>query len=173
MIIFLIRFFIVCYQQNLASYQFFFHPPHFIHKTGSLWILSLSLKEVFVLLSYFHKFLIFYEHSLELVLLQISLLQIKKMIKTPEFPPKKVLKWSSKVLEQRRLALETYLQVQLTFLSKGRLSILQIICADSMSMNTRHKTIVLVPNLHKVHSVTTCFHMCASITIIWKYRICL
>lgn len=33
------------------------------------------------------------------------------MIKTPEFPPKKVLKWNNKVLEQRRHGLETYLQV--------------------------------------------------------------
>jgi sorting nexin-22/24 len=39
-----------------------------------------------------------------------SILQIKKLMKTPEFPPKKVLKWNSKVLEQRRLGLEAYLQ---------------------------------------------------------------
>lgn len=36
--------------------------------------------------------------------------QLKKLIKTPEFPPKKVLKWSNKVLEQRRVGLESYLQ---------------------------------------------------------------
>ncbi|PVD20282.1 hypothetical protein C0Q70_20779 [Pomacea canaliculata] len=36
--------------------------------------------------------------------------QVKKMIKTPEFPPKKVLKWNNKVLEQRRHGLEAYLQ---------------------------------------------------------------
>ncbi|KAK7486807.1 hypothetical protein BaRGS_00021954 [Batillaria attramentaria] len=36
--------------------------------------------------------------------------QVKKMMKTPEFPPKKVLKWNSKVLEQRQRGLEAYLQ---------------------------------------------------------------
>ncbi|CAL1543888.1 unnamed protein product [Lymnaea stagnalis] len=36
--------------------------------------------------------------------------QLKKIIKTPEFPPKKVLKWNTKVLEQRRLGLDTYFQ---------------------------------------------------------------
>ncbi|KAK7009093.1 sorting nexin-24 [Biomphalaria glabrata] len=36
--------------------------------------------------------------------------QLKKVIKTPEFPPKKVLKWNSKVLEQRRIGLDTYFQ---------------------------------------------------------------
>lgn len=36
--------------------------------------------------------------------------QLKKQIKTPEFPPKKMMKFSNKVLEQRRLALQTYLQ---------------------------------------------------------------
>ncbi|XP_062580071.1 sorting nexin-24-like [Saccostrea cucullata] len=36
--------------------------------------------------------------------------QLKKQMKTPEFPPKKVMKFSYKVLEQRRLALQTYLQ---------------------------------------------------------------
>ncbi|XP_059159980.1 sorting nexin-24-like [Physella acuta] len=36
--------------------------------------------------------------------------QLKKIIKTPEFPPKKVLKWNTKVLEQRRLALDSYFQ---------------------------------------------------------------
>lgn len=37
--------------------------------------------------------------------------QLKKVIKTPEFPPKKVLKWNTKILEQRRLGLHTYFQV--------------------------------------------------------------
>ncbi|KAH9492963.1 Sorting nexin-24 [Bulinus truncatus] len=36
--------------------------------------------------------------------------QLKKVIKTPEFPPKKVLKWNTKVLEQRRVGLDTYFQ---------------------------------------------------------------
>ncbi|XP_048737075.2 sorting nexin-24-like [Ostrea edulis] len=36
--------------------------------------------------------------------------QLKKQMKTPEFPPKKVLKFSNKVLEHRRLALQTYIQ---------------------------------------------------------------
>nr|XP_022334197.1 sorting nexin-24-like [Crassostrea virginica] len=36
--------------------------------------------------------------------------QLKKQMKTPEFPPKKMMKFSNKVLEQRRLALQTYLQ---------------------------------------------------------------
>lgn len=36
--------------------------------------------------------------------------QLKKLITTPEFPPKKVLKWQSKVLESRRVILEAYLQ---------------------------------------------------------------
>ncbi|KAK7116624.1 sorting nexin-24-like isoform X2 [Littorina saxatilis] len=36
--------------------------------------------------------------------------QIKKLMKCPEFPPKKVLKWNNKVLEHRRFALEVYLQ---------------------------------------------------------------
>ncbi|BFY97112.1 hypothetical protein BsWGS_00152 [Bradybaena similaris] len=36
--------------------------------------------------------------------------QLKKVIKTPEFPPKKVLKWNTKILEQRRLGLHSYFQ---------------------------------------------------------------
>ncbi|KAK3602352.1 hypothetical protein CHS0354_013346 [Potamilus streckersoni] len=36
--------------------------------------------------------------------------QLKKMITAAEFPPKKVLKWSPKVLEQRRQGLQLYLQ---------------------------------------------------------------
>ncbi|WAQ98827.1 SNX24-like protein [Mya arenaria] len=36
--------------------------------------------------------------------------QLKKVVDTPEFPPKKVLKFSHKVVEQRRVALELYLQ---------------------------------------------------------------
>ncbi|KAH3833702.1 sorting nexin-24-like [Dreissena polymorpha] len=35
---------------------------------------------------------------------------LKKVITTPEFPPKKVLKFSNKVIEQRRVTLELYLQ---------------------------------------------------------------
>ncbi|XP_076465098.1 sorting nexin-24-like isoform X2 [Babylonia areolata] len=41
--------------------------------------------------------------------------QIKKMMKTPDFPPKKVLKWNNKVLEQRRHGLENYLQGVVTY----------------------------------------------------------
>ncbi|GFO36464.1 sorting nexin-24-like [Plakobranchus ocellatus] len=33
---------------------------------------------------------------------------LKKVTKTPEFPPKKVLKWNPKVLEQRRQGLDAY-----------------------------------------------------------------
>ncbi|XP_078475644.1 sorting nexin-24 isoform X3 [Lampetra planeri] len=36
--------------------------------------------------------------------------QLKKVIKTPEFPPKHVRNWVPKVLEQRRQGLEYYLQ---------------------------------------------------------------
>ena len=36
--------------------------------------------------------------------------KLKKIIWTPEFPPKKVLKWNVKNLELRRLGLEAYLQ---------------------------------------------------------------
>ena len=36
--------------------------------------------------------------------------QLKKIMKTPEFPPKKMLKFNAKVLEQRRLGLDTYFQ---------------------------------------------------------------
>jgi len=36
--------------------------------------------------------------------------KLKKLIWTPEFPPKKVLKWNAKNLELRRLGLEVYLQ---------------------------------------------------------------
>uniref|UniRef100_A0A0B6ZWY8 PX domain-containing protein n=1 Tax=Arion vulgaris TaxID=1028688 RepID=A0A0B6ZWY8_9EUPU len=36
--------------------------------------------------------------------------QLKKIMKTPEFPPKKVLKWNTKILEQRRLGLHAYFQ---------------------------------------------------------------
>ncbi|KAK3799091.1 hypothetical protein RRG08_051370 [Elysia crispata] len=35
---------------------------------------------------------------------------LKKVSKTPEFPPKKVLKWNPKVLEQRRVGLDAYFQ---------------------------------------------------------------
>jgi hypothetical protein len=34
-------------------------------------------------------------------------------MRVPEFPPKKVMKWNSKVLEQRRLGLQSYVQVTL------------------------------------------------------------
>ena len=37
--------------------------------------------------------------------------QLKKLILTPEFPPKKVMKFNTKVTEQRRVILEHYLQV--------------------------------------------------------------
>ncbi|XP_061432249.1 sorting nexin-24 isoform X2 [Lethenteron reissneri] len=37
--------------------------------------------------------------------------QLKKVIKTPEFPPKHVRNWVPKVLEQRRQGLEYYLQL--------------------------------------------------------------
>ncbi|ESO92577.1 hypothetical protein LOTGIDRAFT_204046 [Lottia gigantea] len=36
--------------------------------------------------------------------------ELKKLMATPFFPPKKVLKWNSKVLEHRRQALEAYLK---------------------------------------------------------------
>ncbi|XP_060564404.1 sorting nexin-24-like [Ruditapes philippinarum] len=36
--------------------------------------------------------------------------QLKKLIETPEFPPKKVLKFNQKIVEQRRVLLEAYLQ---------------------------------------------------------------
>ncbi|KAL5005137.1 hypothetical protein ScPMuIL_018593 [Solemya velum] len=36
--------------------------------------------------------------------------QLKKIIPTPEFPPKKVLKWNSRVIENRRQGLQVYLQ---------------------------------------------------------------
>lgn len=36
--------------------------------------------------------------------------KVKKRMATPEFPPKKVMKWNSKVLEHRRQGLEAYLQ---------------------------------------------------------------
>ena len=41
----------------------------------------------------------------------LLLQQLKTIIETPEFPPKKVMKWNLKVLEQRRQGLEYYLQV--------------------------------------------------------------
>lgn len=54
--------------------------------------------------------------------------QVKKMMKTREFPPKKVLKWNNKVLEQRRLGLESYLQgvVMYEAVPKAVLEFLQI-----------------------------------------------
>ncbi|XP_064421874.1 sorting nexin-22 isoform X2 [Latimeria chalumnae] len=36
--------------------------------------------------------------------------KIKKVYKVPDFPPKRVPNWRSKVLEQRRQALEAYIQ---------------------------------------------------------------
>lgn len=36
--------------------------------------------------------------------------QLKKLMVTPEFPPKKMLKWNLKVLEQRKQGLQTYIQ---------------------------------------------------------------
>ncbi|GAB1605231.1 sorting nexin-24-like [Argonauta hians] len=36
--------------------------------------------------------------------------RLKKLIATPEFPPKKMLKWNPKVLEQRRQRLQLYIQ---------------------------------------------------------------
>jgi len=37
-------------------------------------------------------------------------------MRVPEFPPKKVMKWNSKVLEQRRLGLQSYVQVTLLYI---------------------------------------------------------
>jgi hypothetical protein len=44
------------------------------------------------------------------------LLQLKKVIKTPDFPPKKVLNRHPKVLEQRRQMFQSYLQVTVKLL---------------------------------------------------------
>lgn len=56
--------------------------------------------------------------------------QMKKIpgIRVPEFPPKKVMKWNSKVLEQRRLGLEVYIQgiLQGDRLSKSVLKFLEV-----------------------------------------------
>ncbi|XP_021346012.1 sorting nexin-24-like [Mizuhopecten yessoensis] len=47
--------------------------------------------------------------------------QLKKIIRTPEFPPKKVMKWNPKVLEQRRIGLQVYLKgvVENEYISKS------------------------------------------------------
>lgn len=39
--------------------------------------------------------------------------QLKKVVETPEFPPKRVRNWNSRVLEHRRKGLEQYLQAVL------------------------------------------------------------
>ncbi|KAL8625419.1 hypothetical protein ACOMHN_018564 [Nucella lapillus] len=59
--------------------------------------------------------------------------QVKKMMKTREFPPKKVLKWNNKVLEQRRLGLESYLQGVVVYEAVPRavLEFLQISLEDN------------------------------------------
>ncbi|XP_070542113.1 sorting nexin-24-like [Ptychodera flava] len=63
--------------------------------------------------------------------------QLKKTIQTPEFPPKRVRNWGSKVLEQRRQGLETYLQslMEQDILPKSLLLFLQISNLPSRSLS--------------------------------------
>ncbi|XP_067127895.1 sorting nexin-22-like isoform X2 [Centruroides vittatus] len=59
--------------------------------------------------------------------------QLKKIIQTPEFPPKRVRNWNSKVLEQRRKGLENYIQELLKMkpIPKELLSFLSLSAVDS------------------------------------------
>ncbi|XP_033750325.1 sorting nexin-24-like [Pecten maximus] len=64
--------------------------------------------------------------------------QLKKIIRTPEFPPKKVMKWNPKVLEQRRIGLQLYLQgvVQNDYISKIVQRFLCITLANTTNMES-------------------------------------
>ncbi|XP_006811683.1 sorting nexin-24-like [Saccoglossus kowalevskii] len=63
--------------------------------------------------------------------------QLKKTISTPEFPPKRVRNWGSKVLEQRRQGLEIYLQalMESDILPKSLLTFLKISNLPSRSLS--------------------------------------
>lgn len=54
--------------------------------------------------------------------------QLKRFMQTPDFPPKRVRNWNSKVLEQRRLGLENYLKdlLQMKPIPKEVLSFLSL-----------------------------------------------
>ena len=66
--------------------------------------------------------------------------QVKKIpgMRVPEFPPKKVMKWNSKVLEHRRLGLQSYVQgvVQGEKISKSMLKFLEVSLPDSQSVDS-------------------------------------
>ncbi|XP_077989014.1 sorting nexin-24-like [Glandiceps talaboti] len=63
--------------------------------------------------------------------------QLKKTIHTPEFPPKRVKNWGSKVLEHRRQGLEVYIQglMEQDILPKSLLTFLQISNLPSRSLS--------------------------------------
>ncbi|XP_074651193.1 sorting nexin-24-like [Tubulanus polymorphus] len=65
--------------------------------------------------------------------------KLKKIIKTPEFPPKHVLKYHPKILEQRRQGFENYLQ---GIVDKGTVpkSLLMFLGIESMIYMTEDST---------------------------------
>ncbi|XP_076103953.1 sorting nexin-24-like [Mytilus galloprovincialis] len=84
--------------------------------------------------------------------------QVKKIpgMRIPEFPPKKVMKWNSKVLEQRRLGLQTYVQgvLQGDRLSKSMLNFLEISLPDCQSEESFEQSNENIPSHHPLLSFT-------------------
>lgn len=82
--------------------------------------------------------------------------QMKKIqgIRLPEFPPKKVMKWNSKVIEQRRLGLETYIQgvVQGDRITKSVLKFLEVSLPDSQSIESFDQCSENIPTHHPMLS---------------------
>lgn len=78
---------------------------------------------------------------------------LKKVTNTPEFPPKKVLKWNPKVLEHRRVGLDAYFQglLELETLPHALLLFLEADSANSAmefmqeaDQKTTHQPVIVV-----------------------------
>ncbi|RWS07816.1 sorting nexin-24-like protein [Dinothrombium tinctorium] len=70
--------------------------------------------------------------------------EMKKLYKTPEFPPKKVRNLNQKLIEQRRLALEKYLQafIKNDFMPKEVIDFLCLPNENYEAKELRHQSVI-------------------------------
>ncbi|XP_064421873.1 sorting nexin-24 isoform X1 [Latimeria chalumnae] len=84
--------------------------------------------------------------------------KIKKVYKVPDFPPKRVPNWRSKVLEQRRQALEAYIQGVLSRNQSVPKELLVFLNVKQPSAGAKSISIECLNELNSMESSLRLFH---------------